>query len=196
MFGLRRKSRTHKQQLLDELAESYGHLRLAAAHAAGGAAEVVTPSYDRARVVATRGWGTTKGAFSPLYDQMKEGAANARKETQVHKRNKWTVVFGILAAGAAVGAAGAVVARRRRNAAQWDEYDSPPLDDTSYGDTAKDKVAKKAATMADGVSSQAAKVADTLHGKTRTGSGSAGTDAAPLTGLSEAEPSSAKNSRP
>jgi len=39
VLGLRKKPRTHKQQLLDELAESYGHLRLPPGHAAGGGAE-------------------------------------------------------------------------------------------------------------------------------------------------------------
>jgi hypothetical protein len=174
VFG-RSKQRTQSQQLLDELTRSYGHLKMAAAHVAGGTAEQVTPAYDKARYAAWRGWNTTKGAFTPLYEQVREGAANARKERQV-KRNRWPVVVGIVAAGAAAGAAGAMIARRRRVAAQWDEYDPmPALDDSSYSEgrsmsSATQKVTAGAATVAESVSSQAGKLADTLHEKSRTGS--------------------------
>ena len=161
MFGRSKPSRTHTQQLWDELMESYGHLKLAAGHAAGGAAERVTPSYDRARDVASRRWNTTLDTFSPLYDQMREGAANARKEKQLSKRKKWPLMIGLLAAGTAAGAVGAMVARRRRAAAQWDEYEPlPAIDDLGYGGgestpTAGKTVPAGAASVADGVSNQA-----------------------------------------
>ena len=175
VFG-RKQQRTQTQLLMDELAESYGHLKSAAGHVAGGTAEKLTPPYDRARNAASRSWYTTKDAFAPLYVQMREGAANARKEQQV-KKNRWPVLVGLLAAGAAVGAAGAVVARRRRNAAQWDEYDPmPAVSDASYGSStssspaakmasATDKVTASAANVADAVSTQAGKAADSLHEK-------------------------------
>jgi hypothetical protein len=172
VFG-RSKSRTHSEQLVDELSQSYGHLKMAAAHAAGGAAERMTPSYDRARIMAARRWGTTKGTFSPLYDQIREGAANARgvivvgrKEPEM-KRNKWPMVMGLVAAGAAAGAAGAMIARRRRVAAQWDEYDPmPSLEESPYGEhksSTTQRVTAGAASVADSVSSQAGKLADNLH---------------------------------
>ena len=86
VFG-RKQQRTQTQQLMDELAESYGHLKLAAGHVAGGAAEKLTPPYDKARNAADRTAGsTTKDAFAPLYVQMREGAANARKEQEVPRR--------------------------------------------------------------------------------------------------------------
>jgi len=176
VFG-RKQQRTQTQLLMDELAESYGHLKSAAGHVAGGTAEKLTPPYDKARNAANRGWYTTKDAFAPLYVQMREGAANARKEQQV-KKNRWPVLVGLLAAGAAVGAAGAMVARRRRTAAQWDEYDPmPAVSDASYGSStgsstsaskmagATDKVTASAANVAESVSSQAGKVADSLHEK-------------------------------
>ncbi len=133
MFGLGKSARTHRQQALDELTESYGHLRMAAAHAAGGAAERLTPPYDRARNVANRGWTTTKNNFSPLYEQMRQGAAHARKGNDVSNKRHWPVLVGLLAAGAAVGAAGAVVVRRRRVAAEWEEYEpTTAIEDTGY----------------------------------------------------------------
>jgi len=186
VFGRNKPSQTHTQQLLDELAESYGHLRLAAGHAAGGAAEKVTPGYDKARNTAARGWSSTKGAFSPLYEQMREGATNARKEAEVaNSKNRWPMLMGLLAAGAAVGAAGALVAKRRRAAQHWDEFEpGAALDDSAYDldeardeagrvtDSTKDKtgpatgkVAAGAAAVAETVSTQAGKVAESLHGK-------------------------------
>ena len=169
MFG-RSRPRTHSQLVADELAESYGHLKMAAAHAAGSAAERITPGYDKARGAAGRGWNTTKGAFTPLYEQVREGAANARREQQV-KRNKWPLVAGLIAAGAAAGAAGAMIARRRRAAAQWDEYEPMPgLETSPYADTGKSKshkVTAGAASVADTVSTQAGKLADSLHEKSR-----------------------------
>lgn len=173
MFG-RKQRRTHRQQLMDELAESYGHLKLAAGHLSGGASESVAPTYARARDAANRGWVTTRGAFVPLYEQMRDGAANARREFDVPstKKSRWPVLVGLLAAGAAVGAAGAVVARRRRAAAEWDEYDPMPAVTSRYGSdssgdskvsSAANKVSHGAASMADSVSAQASKLADSLH---------------------------------
>jgi hypothetical protein len=168
VFGIRKPSRTHSQLLMDELAESANHLRLAAAHAAGGAAEKLTPGYDRARNVAARGWSSTRVAFQPVYEQAREGAANARRTQPGHQRSRWTFVAGILAAGAAVGAVGAVMTRRRHTAA-WDEYE-PLGAETGYGTTeehrmtgATRKVAAGAASVAGSVSNQAGKLADSLQ---------------------------------
>jgi hypothetical protein len=166
-MGRKHEQRSHRQQLVEELNESIDHLKLAAAHVAGGTAEKLTPTYDRAHDAANRGWSTTKDAFAPLYEQMREGAANARKEYLVSaKRNRWPMLVGLLAAGAAVGAAGAVVARRRRATAQWDEYEPmPAVTGTPYGGETHGahKVAAGAASVADSVSSGASKIADSLH---------------------------------
>jgi cytoskeletal protein RodZ len=174
----RSRARTHSEQLMDELNESYGHLKMAAAHAAGGAAERFTPGYDRARNVASRRLSTTMDAFAPLYEQIREGAANARREPGM-KRNKWPMVAGLIAAGAAVGAAGAMIARRRRVAAQWDEYEPmPSLEESPYGETkgsAAHRVTAGAASVADSVSSQAGKLADSLHERARSSGTSMGT---------------------
>jgi hypothetical protein len=159
--------------MVDELTQSYDHLRQAAAHAAGGAAEKMTPTYDRARGVAGRGWDTTRGAFAPLYEQMRDGAANARKEYVVvsGRRNRWPILVGLLAVGAAAGAAGAVMARRRRAEAEWDEYEPLGGIDSDYGLTEPKgsksrKLTEGAASVADSVSASAGKLADSLHGRT------------------------------
>jgi hypothetical protein len=156
--------------MMDELTQSYGHLRTAAGHGVGGAAEMMTPTYDRARDVARRGLGTTRQAFNPLYEQIREGAANARRGYEVPKKNRWPMLIGLLAAGAAVGAAGAVMARRRRNASEWDEYEPLAGIDTGYGMTepkgsATKKLTEGAASVADSVSSGAGKLADSLHNR-------------------------------
>jgi hypothetical protein len=156
--------------IMDELSESYGHLRQAAGHVAGGAAEVVTPRYDWARHVAAKGWEGTRGAFQPMVNQMRTGAANARAHYPVEQstRNRWPALVGLLAAGAAVGAAAAMVVRRRR-AAEWDEYEPiPPMAegpfDTEPRSTTQ-KVSAGAAALAESASTQAGKVAESLRSK-------------------------------
>jgi hypothetical protein len=184
--------RTHSEQMRDELIESYGHLRMAAAHAPGAGAEQATPVYDKARHAATKGWVSTKDAFAPLYETMRSGAHNARAKAEkdvANNRRTWPVLVGFLAAGAAIGAAGAMIARRRRLASQWEEYDPSAIEDThdraanakQAADSASGKVSaatKKvaggAAVVADSVSNQAGKLADTLHEK----AGNAGKSAA------------------
>ncbi|WP_204002804.1 hypothetical protein [Virgisporangium aurantiacum] len=53
----------------------------------------------------------------------RKGKAKVMREQQSTRR--WPMVLGgLLAAGAAVGAAGAVIARRRANRDQWEEYGS------------------------------------------------------------------------
>jgi hypothetical protein len=171
MFGRGKPSPTEKEQLLNELAQSYGHLKLAAGHVAGGTAEKVTPSYDKARNAASRGWSTTKGAFAPLYEQIQQGATNARREYIVAEKRKsrWPMLMGLLAAGAAVGAAGAMVAKRRR-AATWEEFEPMPEDDefgygTADSTPSSHKVSQGAASVADKLSAQAGKVADSMQSK-------------------------------
>jgi hypothetical protein len=159
---------------MNELMESYGHLKLAAGHVADGAAQRVTPSYDRARDVAARGLNSS---MSPLYGQMRDGAIKMRKENRVSRKRKWPLLVGLLAMGTAVGAVGAVIARHRRADASWDDYEPlPSIDDLSYGSTgssppAGKKMTSGAASMADTVSNQAAKIADSLHDKAARGPG-------------------------
>ena len=170
MFGRSKPTKTQSEMIMDELSESYGHLRQAAGHVAGGAAEVVTPRYDWARHVAAKGWEGTRGAFQPMVDQMRTGAANARSQYPVEpsRRNRWPALFGLLAAGAAVGAAAAMVVRRRR-AAEWDEYEPiPPMAESPFDtDTrsATQKVSAGAAALAESASTQAGKVAESLRSK-------------------------------
>jgi cytoskeletal protein RodZ len=171
---------TQSQVVMEELAQSYGHLRQAAGHLAGGAAEKITPTYDRARAAANRRLATTKDTFSPMYEQMREGAANARKArglqalqqlNEESKPNRWPALFGLLATGAAVGAVGAMIVRRRRAAEQWEDYDPmTAIDEAQYGDkqSPTQKVTAGAASVADSVSSQASKLADSLHEKSGT----------------------------
>lgn len=181
MFGIARRP-THAQQLRDELAESYSHLKLAAGHAAGGAAEVITPPYDKARSSTSRYLIT---AFTPLYQQIQQGAANARRHGgagQRRRRGRLVVITTVLVAtGAAVGVAGALVARRRRAMqTQWDEYEptesfgpgSDFLGDSGGSAGPKEKVSSatrkmtaSAASVADSVSSQAGRLAGNLQNK-------------------------------
>jgi hypothetical protein len=188
--------------MVAELERGYGHLRRAAGHAAQGTVQ----GLGRAR-------STTSAAISPLYDQMREG--RFRKETKIREskmmRTKSRLgLVGLLAAGAVLGAVGAMFARRRRNLAQWNEYE-PGIDDIGFADSAAEsgplsattkKVAAGAAAVAETVSTQAGKIAETLHERTASGtpgtgpgapSAGSGPAASPSTMASSAPSSSAKS---
>ncbi len=153
--------------------ESYDHLRLAAGHVPGSAAERVIPPYDRARGIASRGLNTTRGTVGPLYGQVRDSALvvqqglRSQKGKRVAKRRRWPFLLGLLAAGTAVGAVGAMLTRRRQTPGQWDDFEPlPSIDDLTYGTDAPPsgrRMAGGAASVADTVSDQAARLADTLH---------------------------------
>src|SRR5262245_56099308 len=122
---------------MNELNQGVGALRRAAGHFALGTAESITPTYDRARSAANRGWDSTRDTLNPIYHSLRERAMQARvsgalggqmmmpaamsksmakgpgrkarKRAAQHKSSKMRGLVGLLAAGAAVGAAGAAV---------------------------------------------------------------------------------------
>ena len=140
MLGIGRR-RSHRELARKELNESLDHFMQAATHIAGGmgaavgprvtaARGYVTPTAGRMRNAASQGWGSTVVAMAPLASAAKDGARSAgnmarraksrnKREAEVGRR-RWSMLAGLLAAGAAVGAAGAMVLRRRK---QWEEYD-------------------------------------------------------------------------
>jgi hypothetical protein len=139
VFG-RRQTKTHGQLMRAELGEGIDHLRHAAVHAAGGmgaavgpvatsARGAVSPRVRRVREITSHGLGSMTAAFVPLLAAARSGADTATKKagkvkaktTRRSSRSRKRLLFGLLTAGAAVGAAGALAARRRRN--RWHEYD-------------------------------------------------------------------------
>jgi hypothetical protein len=141
----RRQVKTQSQLMRDELSEGFGHIWQAAAHAAAGLGETVGPKWDSAkghlpprtrtmRDAATYGWDSTLAAFAPLMDAARSGAVTATKKANKARkkamkkesgmsRKRATILVGLLTAGAAAGAAGALIARRR-NRAKWEEYEA------------------------------------------------------------------------
>jgi hypothetical protein len=151
--------KTHGLLAREELNESIDHLRMAAAHAADGAAGALAPRVDAAvksglRNVVRPGLTKARGAaldsvalFGVALDGSRETKLLARKGTKqlarigtkrlarkgkkkVQKREtgmtgkRWPMmVGGLLATGAVVGAASALM-RRRRSEGAWDEYGS------------------------------------------------------------------------
>jgi hypothetical protein len=138
----RRQATTHRRQMTDELVESFDHLRLAASHAASGTANLVGPRYESARNSAKKSAKSAKKSAGPAVRRANRATAaavmplaiavgrNARKgKAKVTRREtntrRWPMVLGgLVAAGAAVGAAGALIARRRAKRDQWEEYGS------------------------------------------------------------------------
>jgi hypothetical protein len=134
----------------DELGQSFEHFMAAMGHAAGGAADMVGPRASATKrsvrpgllkanrtaaalvipaAVAAR--GSMRGgarqagnAAQAAREGMLWGKAKlTRKEPRV---KRWPMMLGgLLFAGAAVGAAGAMLARKRANRNTWEEYGTP-----------------------------------------------------------------------
>jgi hypothetical protein len=114
----------------------------AANHAAGGvnatvgprmhaARERVTPAAGKARTAAAASLGATAAALAPLATAAKNTGRRAVGKKPVKPARRWPRIATLLAAGAAVGAAGAFILRRRRQQ-QWEEYDpARPVETTS-----------------------------------------------------------------
>jgi hypothetical protein len=143
VIGLRRRpAKTHARLVREELSEGLDHFVQAANHAAGGvnatvgpkvhaARERVTPATDKARTAAAAGLGATAAALAPLATAAKNSGRRAVGKKPIKPARRWPRIATLLAAGAAVGAAGAFIMRRRRQQ-QWQEYDpSRPVETTS-----------------------------------------------------------------
>jgi hypothetical protein len=155
VFG-RGQAQTRQDLARAEFGESMDHFRLAATHAAGGigatvgprmgmargrmgsAREYVGPGAERLRGAASQGWDTTIAFVTPIADAARQGAIRATKLPDAEKRRgngngngggrTSATVASIVAAGAAIGATGALVARKR-NRARWAEYEPSALQD-------------------------------------------------------------------
>ncbi|WP_344126311.1 hypothetical protein [Luedemannella flava] len=176
MFNRRAIVKSHSDLFREELGESYDHFKAAASHAPGGAAEFMTPAYDKTRDMASRRWKQGVAVVIPVYETMKDGARNARgmaekKMSRDTDRNVMPTLLVLLAAGIAIGALGALVMRRRRAAQEWDEFEPSSSLEAETGDThgmvsaATRRMATGAASVADGVSNQAGRLADSLREK-------------------------------
>jgi len=174
VFGRKPAQHYHRKQIMSELQESMHALRRAAGHFAHGAAEHLSPTYDRARHLAGRGLESTRRTMSSERRQAREMGMSARAmrrhKKEVHKRSRMRTLRRLLLTGAAVGAASAAMARRRRQRAEWAEYEQMTgFDESRYAEgkpgerSAKQKVAAGAATMADSLSARAGRIADSLH---------------------------------
>lgn len=142
-----------------ELGESLDHFRRAAAHAADGvgatvgpridaAMETVAPAATKVRNSAARGMASAMAVIIPLAIAATDGARQAgtvarkarshdmratRKKNTRRGGRRWPKLAGLLVAGTAVGAVGAM-ALRRRGQQQWDEYDPGPALETIRDD--------------------------------------------------------------
>ncbi len=141
----RRQVKTHTRLAREELNESFGHLRLAAAHAADGASGAMAPRVESARKAVqpslTKARDVTVDSMDTLLSAALDGSRRARKDAKKlarngkkkvqkqtglggNKKRRWPMVLGgLVAAGAVAGAATAYVKRRQANNA-WDEYDA------------------------------------------------------------------------
>jgi len=129
------------------------------------ARDIVVPVAVKAKTAANSSWDTAIGVFVPLADAARDGAARAAKLPHKEVTNRWYsrndepkaarlkaadtpsgghlsgTLIGLLAAGAAIGATGALVARRR-NRTRWADYEpgSVKSDAAQLIDTTKQKL--------------------------------------------------------
>ena len=125
----RRQVKTHTRLAREELNESFGHLRMAAAHAADGASKAVKPSLQKARGAAYSGASSLLEAAGDGSRKAKRMARKGKNKVTGKKESRlagkrWPVLIGgLVAAGTAIGAATAIM-RKRRSQQLWDEYGS------------------------------------------------------------------------
>jgi hypothetical protein len=135
----RRQVKDHSRLAREELTESFGHLRMAAAHAADGAAGALAPRVEVARSVVKPGLSKARGAASDGMESLlsaaldgsreakrmaSKGKAKVTKKSKKQTGRRWPMmVGGLLAIGAAIGGASALM-KRRREQRPWDEYSS------------------------------------------------------------------------
>jgi hypothetical protein len=112
----------------------------------GSAREWVSPRSGKIVDAATMRWDATVAAFAPLMQAARDGAIKASKlEAQNGNGKKKAIemappaehrmsgtVMALIATGAAVGAAGALAARRR-NRVKWSEYEPSQLHSDAKG---------------------------------------------------------------
>ncbi len=173
MLGLSRKTRA--ELMRSELGESWEHFLAAATHAANGVGKSVGPRTYQMRDLASRGWDVTTHAFTPLALAYREGAADATaaalklrgKRIKAHKRGRNVsnkrvgLLIGLLAAGAVIGAAGALVVRRRKRQ-HWAEYEPGEAFDSMSAEARSmaGKAAEKSGEAMDKVSHRAGRAMD------------------------------------
>jgi hypothetical protein len=173
VFG-RREVKTHRRLMQEELGESLGHLRMAAAHAADGASGALAPRVENARNAVTPGLAKAGGAAGTILVIARDRSRRASKQAEKMGRKgkakmmknesrssrRWPMTLGgLLMAGAAIGAATALMRRRRANQT-WDEYGSTRTtsDTGSMLDAAKstmDAGVDKAKTMGEAAKDRA-----------------------------------------
>jgi hypothetical protein len=148
--------------------DKFGSAKSSAKDKTASARGLVKPTAGRVTTVASQGWNSTLAAVAPLTEAAKQGSAHGTKlrakelnqKTHKNKGGKentsWTAftsaketestshtgLYVLLATGAAVGAAGALAARRRTRT-KWSEYEPASLhsDASSFADagaTSKD----------------------------------------------------------
>jgi hypothetical protein len=135
VFGSgRRQPRTRAELFRDELGKTFDHLRQAAVHGADGFGTAMGPRMDAAKSMAK---GTASGAVAQLAAARRQGmqqAADAarrakptmrrkKREREMARKRRGYRFAGLLAVGAALGAVGALIGRRRRQTS-WEVYDN------------------------------------------------------------------------
>jgi hypothetical protein len=138
VFGSgRRPAKTRSELFRDELGETYDHLKQAASHGADTVSTAMRPRMSAAKKMAV---GTAAGAMARMAAAKRHRAEHGgeaarkgmpmmrmpmmrRKKREAARHQRGYRLASLLAIGAAVGAVGALVGRRRRQTS-WEVYDT------------------------------------------------------------------------
>jgi hypothetical protein len=190
LFGFGGTPKTRGELAKEEFGAGWDHMVQAASLAAGGMGSaigprahavrsMITPAAGRVRGLASSGWDTTVGTISPMVAAAREGAREATEATlkekaklvkQLAKREermnqkRMGLAIGLLAAGVAVGAAAALVIRRRRHST-WEEYDPSQALESAMESTSStlEKASDKAEELGDRAQRAGGRAADKMR---------------------------------
>lgn len=109
----------------NELAETFDHLGQAASHGISGVGAAVAPrmSAMAPRMIAARNLALKTSARAAVRLATRPMRARRKKERMMARKRHTYQIASLLAIGAAMGAAGALMDRRRRRSV-WQEYDA------------------------------------------------------------------------
>jgi hypothetical protein len=157
--------------------DRYGSARDSAKIRINSARGFASPGTIRMTNAASHGWDSTIAALAPLMEAARQGSARAAKlppaagkrgkprkvkvKVETENGGHTGTIVGLIAAGAAIGATGALVARRR-NRAKWAEYEPSAVADDANAMLAKTRGGEHAA--GEGASGKASKIASWAKG--------------------------------
>jgi hypothetical protein len=161
----RQQVRSHSDLMREEFGEGFDHLRMAAAHAAGTAAGLIAPRLDIMRERLEPSFDKSKNMARESARRANKVARRATGKKEARMAKRWPmVVGGLMVAGVAAGAVGALLSRRRQR--RWNDYGTTGTTTTLSG--IRDDTRATASSIADTAKEKTSDVLGQMKGTTET----------------------------